>query len=468
MLTPPRRRRHRRPVLHEADVATLSAPYLAKRGSTAAPRFYFQPRTVHRAAGWKTVRLHDEHGIPIREPLAAARACQPLAALYAGWLDGQANCDPQRIDPLGRIRATDAASAKKLATTFATRHRPGTIAAIVADYRASKYFLTVKESDGRRVARPASTLRSYGQCLDILVAAWGQHHWAEISPSMAEVWIEDIQDETPAFGHAIYRVARAALNTTRKLYPSNWHPGHIARGANPFAALDIPTPKTQPNPWPRSLVAALAEAAEGKGFASMADGLLFNGWLGQRTTDLVQIPLARIDHATRPLWVSQGKTGADVILPWQMVPELLERFRRMKARRAAAGRKIEATSFLIDDATGKAFTVDRYRAMFSEVRAAFVERLAARHVAAEARWPAEYLCKHYADDPFAFDVRRAQARTLRHTAVTLLADAQVLDIGAITGHSDNTIATIVRHYRARTVERATAAFGQRLKFEGRE
>jgi hypothetical protein len=58
---------------------------------------------------------------------------------------------------------------------------------------------------------------------------------------------------------------------------------------------------------------------------------LFNSWLGQRINDMLTLPLDRFDPE-RPIWLAQSKTGAHVVLPWQMVPELQTRASSVRER----------------------------------------------------------------------------------------------------------------------------------------
>ena len=448
----------------------IPAPYLARRPAARGPdRFYFKPSERHREAGWKVVRLHDARGRPCEDALAAAAACRPLSDLYRGWLDGRPDCTPDRIDELGHLRplAAEAIAPAKAIVAGDKRYRPGTIGAIVADYLASKFFLTVKKEDGRRHPRPPATIRAYRQCLAILVKDWGDTHWAQINRALAKNWIEDLMDETPSFGHAVYRVTRAALGTAEFIYPNDWHPGHVPLHANPFQKLDIPTPKTDPMPWPVNLVRPFVECARQSGQRWLAAHILFNSWLGQRVGDMVALPLNRF-RFDRPLWIGQGKTGADVVLSWQEVPELMACARWLAEQRTAfdKDRREVATTWLIDETTGKAFTVDRIRNVYNDVRDKVCAAIAMSRIDGQPRWDADYLVKGFADDEYALDVRKLQLRALRATAVTQLANAGVQDIGAVTGHAEEGLSKILKFYRARTATRSANALIQRLTFEG--
>lgn len=60
-------------------------------------------------------------------------------------------------------------------------------------------------------------------------------------------------------------------------------------------------------------------------------------------------------------------------------------------------------------------------------------------------------------------------RTMRHTCATFLADAGVPPelIRGITGHTENEINDILKHYRARTADQAAAALQLRIDHEAK-
>jgi hypothetical protein len=228
--------------------------------------------------------------------------------------------------------------------------------------------------------------------------------------------------------------------------------------------LAVPTPESEILPWPGSLIRPYVAFCDAAGRPSMGDYVLFNSWLGQRINDMLALPVDRFD-VERPLWVAQSKTGAHVVLPWQTVPGLQARFAERQARRREL--KVTPTTFIYDDTTGKPFREDHFRHLHAELRAGFAFLLACNRSDWTARWPADFLTRHFADDPFAVDVTRLESRTLRATAVTLMADAGVEHPEAVTGHSEETVQQILsRHYRARTATQASNAFAKRLASKG--
>ncbi len=440
-------------------MAKIEADYLTWRGPATARRYYFQPRSGDRQHGWKAVRLHDKHRIPIKDELAAANACERCAAIYKRWRAGDATVSAAWIDKYGHVKdpaAVHAAAAHSSATrTSSGAFAAGTMGAIDADYRASSHFLRRKDR----------TRSGYKSCLDLAVAAWGDTRWQDISPKAAREWIELIMEESGEhYGHQVMRVVRAMLNKTRLLYDRPDHPSIVPEQMNPFRALDVKTPEGGGLPWPASLVDTWIRFCDAAGRPSVGDLVAVNSWAAQRITEFLPLPADRF-RGDNPLWVAQGKTNTDVVIPWQIVTKLKDRVAAAEQRRQE--RQVVATTFIYDDRTGQPFTERGFNEVFGELRALFCALIAMGRPDGTARWPTDYLAKCFEDDPFALDLMRLEARALRHTAVTLYADAAVSpgDISALTGHEEATVLTILKRYRKRTKQRAARAIMQRLASE---
>jgi len=463
---------------HFASMGKIEVPYFNIRpNKDGTRRFLFQPKSTDRAAGWKAVRLHDAHHVPIADEIQAAEACRKCADIYKRWREGDRSVSAAWIDAWGLVREPPPAPAskkRKHQATHAVRYfAPGTLGAVIADYKAWKPAMRVIETEGNRRGKrrkaygelEANTRRTYDACLDLLEAAWGDRPWRAISAHEARKWIMLLIDEAPYFGHYVMRVARLVLAMTRFIHPED-HPGHVPLGANPFRELAVPSPESEILPWPGSLIHPYVAFCDAAGKPGVGDYVLFNSWLGQRINDMIALPADRFS-LTRPLWVGQHKTGADVVLPWSMVPELQARHAQAVERRAA--RAVRATTFFYDDRTGRPWAPDELSRAHADLRSGFGFLLMAGRLDRTTRWPADFLAKHFEDDPFAVDFSRLELRTLRATAVTLLADKDVSlrGIAAVTGHSRNTIEQILsRHYRKRTARQAGAAFAKRLASEG--
>lgn len=434
-------------------MGSIRVPYLTRRG---ADRWFFQPRSQDRTAGWKAVRLCDAHGVPIADPIAAAEACAKCAAIYRRWREGDRSVSADWIDANGHVKEPAAElPAGRKRKTAAVHYAPGTLGAIITDYRNSKNFSRRKER----------TQAGYKSCLDLAVAAWGDTQWRRLSPKQARDWIELVMEESGlAYGHQVMRVLRAVLNKSRLLYESKTHPGIVPELENPFRKLDVRTPEGGGLPWPAGLVETFVQFCDTAGRPSIGDLVAVNCWTAQRITEFLPLPADRF-RSNNPLWVDQGKTRTDVVIPWQIIDAVSARVAAAEQRRKERG--VVATTFVYDDRTGLPFTERGFNKVFGELRALFCGLLAMDRADGTARWPTDYLAKCFDDDPFALDVTQLEARALRHTAITLYADAGVppAGISAISGHEESSILTILKRYRKRTKTRAARAITQRLNSE---
>jgi integrase len=190
--------------------------------------------------------------------------------------------------------------------------------------------------------------------------------------------------------------------------------------------------------WTPAAVAAFAAKADGKNWHSIGTAVILNAWIGQRMGDVIALPLnVYRDGSLGPF--NQSKTGACVELPIDLVPALKERLAAQLARQAEAGKKwkVTPTTLLVCESTGRAWDPHHFRHVFAAIRAECSE--------------AEGLV----------------FRTLRHSAVTWLAEAgcELPLIAGVTGHSLKTVEQIVDRHLIRTRRLAEATFKQRLQAE---
>lgn len=83
--------------------ADVKVTYLTWRGPPEARRYYFQPRSGDRGAGWRVVRLRSRDGTPVADLESALVACVPLASLYRRWRQGDRRVSPAWIDANGQV-----------------------------------------------------------------------------------------------------------------------------------------------------------------------------------------------------------------------------------------------------------------------------------------------------------------------------------------------------------------------------
>lgn len=433
------------------DMRSLQVLYLAiRRNKRAAPRWYFQPKTEHKAAGWNIVRLHDKYDRPIVDGAEAAAACNAIVKIYQAWQRGEPGNEPSRIDDKGRV--LDVAP-KERQRKGKWRHmqpvlyRPGMVGAIIADYRASDEFIKGLGEKSKI---------DYGACLDALGERFGTTYWQNISRKQAKAWIMEKHDTQPSQAHQWYRTVRAVFNKTQLIYDDADHPGYVPEGMNPFAKLDIEAPKAKLIVWPVEAVTAGVAIADEMGRPSLGDAITFMYWIGTRRQDWMRWAPSIFD--TPYLAWETIKTKEDVTIQWDMVPELKARIDQAKARVQASA--VRATTFFFDDATGLPWQEDSFFFAFNDLR----DRLTAKHPSFKTR----YAVKFYNDDPMRLPTGELTMRTLRHTCITALHDAGASreQIRAVTGHSLKTIDDVLDRYTKLTVDQSTAALTKRLAWEG--
>lgn len=437
-----------RPAMGKVD-----APYLTSRPGALRPdgsrsvRWFFQPPSRDAARGWAAVRLHDQHERPIADALEAAAACRALAEIYTKWRDGVEGYGPHMIDRLGRVVVAPKKTAKIRREEKRNRNfKAGTIGAMVHDFQNHAIWRELGDK----------TQLEYQTYLGMFVDKFGDTAWNKLAPGTVRAWLlQHGTDNGPAGAHSLYRTARAFLGQVRLCYDRVDHPGFVPENANPLAKLKMPMPKATLLAWPREAVDAFVALADEAGEPSIGDALVMMSWLGVRRQDWLEWPA---DFFERELLAfSQEKTGVPNVLPWSIVPALVERVAAAKARRPADA--VTSARFFHDRNGLPWKDADAFRDAFNGLRA----RLAEKHPSFATR----YYVGLVPGNPLAVPTARLTMRTMRHTCVTLNADTGMPSnlIGGITGHSQKEIDEILACYRARTAEQAAAALNWRIDYE---
>jgi integrase len=391
--------------------------YLTERPGPTGPRYFWQPSTVLRGQGWQLTRLPDAFA----EAVAAA---EQINARVDAWRAGTGE-GPNGQPPAGRATGKGAAAR-------APRAAPGSVDALIAAYKASRFWLGLAPK----------TQRVYAWCLDKISAWAGDAPASAITPALVEKFYQRLQvsgegerKETPAKAAAVIRVLRLLLEAGRRLEVRPGVP-YVTGNAAARPGLTVKRQR-EPRLWSAEDIAAMVAAADALGWRSVGTAILLNSWIGQRLGDVLALP--RWDVAAGALVFRQHKTGRTVSLPVHLVPALVE---RLTAEAQRPGAVQSPTHALVHDHTGKPWRPDTFGHVFAEVRT---------H-AAKAR-------------PNCGDLWFME---LRHTAVTRLHEAGVdaLGIASITGHSEAGVSAILgRHYLVRTARAAERAFCQRIEAE---
>ena len=195
---------------------------------------------------------------------------------------------------------------------------------------------------------------------------------------------------------------------------------------NPCLRLRLPTPRPRVRVATPAEIAALMKAAD-EVEPAIGDAILLALLTGQRQGDVLALPERVL--AEGRLRLEQQKTGVRVGM--KIMQALKPRLEAARARRIAHNRL--PTTFVVDPGTGRRYVPDTFRHRFAAIR----ETAAGEEPSVEDFW--------FMD--------------LRDTAITWLANAgaTVPEIAAVSGHSLNTINSILKHYLEANEAQADAA-----------
>lgn len=403
--------------------------YLVEKQGAHGPLWHWQPSTDLRRLGWKPRKLL----VNSRE--AAINAAEEMNAELDKWRIAQAE-GPGGTGPGGGRPAGARA-------TTATR---GTVRALIADYKASRFW--------RKLA--PRTQRDYGHYLDAIDRWAGDQPARGITPVAVQAFYEAMSKraegkgrhrrviETPARGAAAVRVLSALLSAAKPL-------GYVQ--ANPALQAGISVERQrEPVLWTREMLDHMVATADAMGWRSQGTAMLLNFWCGQRQGDVLNLPPWRI--ADGAIVLKQSKTRKRVVLHVQLVPELVA---RLEAERERPGTVASTRHLLIHERTGHKWHGYTFTHVFAEIRAA---------AAKGGTYPQEDgTTLTLPPMPACADLRWME---LRHTAVTMLHQAgrTALSISEVTGHTPQSVEAILdRHYLIRTSQGSEEAFKARLAKE---
>lgn len=191
-------------------------------------------------------------------------------------------------------------------------------------------------------------------------------------------------------------------------------------------------------PEPRLRCASVAEIAALMATAdalepSIGDAIVIALFTGQRRGDVLALSEEGVEGGRAKM--RQRKTAAPVSV--RALPQLLARFATIRARDRAANRV--TTTLVTDPRSGRPWNESSFSHRFAELRAAAVAGQVAGDMAAGDAAAGRAPCPSLADFRFS---------DLRDTAVTWLARAgcTIPEIASVTGHSEGSIHTILKHY----------------------
>jgi hypothetical protein len=399
--------------------AKIDVRYIvSKPGKDGATRYFWQPAKALRDLGWRAERLLNPSGKPCENELEAAAAAKILNDQLDAWRRGE-------------VAAPELAVASK----------PGSMSAVIQSYRASPRFLTKK----------TTTRRGYEQCLAVIEAWAGDMPVRAITAGLVEKFYFSMQPRIPAKANAVIRVLRIVLEHARRLdlitvNPAS-KPGLI--GTEPRLRI-----------WTLAEVDHMVATADRLGKFSLADAILIAYDSGQRESDVLH--MSKIRYQGGRLKVRQRKTGALIDVP--LTPRLQARMVQIYARHEAMNRDhrdaaielrakrghngppelvddLDLPTLVICESTLRPYKPDHFR-----------HEIAATRAVAAATMPSQI-------DAWFMD--------LRDTAVTRLAEAgcTVPEIASITGHTEESVYKILKHYLALNADMATHAIAKLVAYE---
>jgi hypothetical protein len=265
-----------------------------------------------------------------------------------------------------------------------------------------------------------ATRRDYNGKAGIWLAEFGPRDVGAIRQHHLYLWWEGlVRDRGHAMANGILAVVRLALSHAMKI---GWIEINHARKLE----LDGVPPRCVV--WSPSEIEELIAAADRLGLPSIGDAVVIALHTGQRQGDVLSLEAVQIaDGRAR---FRQAKTGSRVAVP--LTPQLAARLEAI-GRRHHGSAVVQLTRQLVLSEAGKPYSRESFGRAWRQVRAD-----AARAFPAIA-------------DKLFLD--------LRDTAVTRLALAgcTVPEIRAITGHSMQTVHSVLAHYLALDDRMATAA-----------
>lgn len=367
-------------------MATLRVRYLvAKKNRAGKTRYYWQPNNALKAHGWKIQRLSDMR----HEALAHAE-------------DINARVDAWRA---GIVREPD------------TR-QPGTIAALIHAYKNARHFKKLSPK----------TQKDYKNYLDLIEDWAGLELCLGIRPQAVQRLYEAHCDRTPAKAAYMIRVLRTLFSYAER-------EGVIPKGTNPATRPGLDYKAKKGRLWSPEDVKLFVKYADAAGHFSVGTAVMLDEWMGQRMGDVLAMTMNA--YKDGEISITQGKTGSEVWLAVDMVPDLKARLDQQIGRNR---KKKTAGIHIIQRADGQPYTSDGFNTMFTRIRDNMIVK------------------EHDAT------LKDLKFMNLRHTAVTRLAESgcTLPEIAAITGHTFKSCQEIIDRYNVRTKKMARGAFVKRL------
>lgn len=307
----------------------------------------------------------------------------------------------------------------------------GTVDYIIQKYRGAREYKGLNQR----------TRKDYDVYLRLISDWAGQEQAVTITSRAVNTLYENMAKATPTKAAYLIRVLRLLFSFAerRSITPKN---------TNPATNMRISTKTEKQSIWEPEDVALMVRKADEMGYFSMGTAIMLNEWMGQRAGDVIKMNMN--DYKSGIISIKQSKTGAHVSLPIDIVEKLRDRITIQIEKNIAL---TNATPQLIQQRDGTAFKSDWFSHLFRQIR----DELLKKGIKGEDSLSEEQRKR----------IEKLKFQTLRHTAVTRLAESgcEIPEIAAITGHSFKACQDIVDRYGTRTKKMAQNAYQKRLKQE---
>lgn len=293
------------------------------------------------------------------------------------------------------------------------KKNPRSVEALWEEYQKSPKFLK----------KAPVTQRDYASKAALIVAEFGPRHVEALAKHHLYAWWERLHT---ARGHAM---ANGTLAVFRLVLSYGVLKGWLS--VNPALKLGLEGLEPRCVVWSPSEIAHLVATADTLGELAIGDAIVLALHTGQRQGDIRALEMPQVEAGRARF--RQGKTNARVTVP--ITPALEERIAAIRRRRAGSN-VVPLGGLVVLNADGEGYSKERFGDAWRAVRAEAAKAMP------------EIASKLFLD--------------LRDTAVTrlALADCTVPEIRAITGHSMETIHSVLVHYLALDDRMATAAIAK--------
>lgn len=241
---------------------------------------------------------------------------------------------------------------------------------LIANYRLSIHFTETLS---------ASSQTSYRKLMLQIENKWGAQRVAAFDKATMAAWYQSLYREKSSY------MAKALIRQMSILFEHAETLGWRPENSNPSQRLKMKTPAPRDRLATWDEIEAVIEAADSLGYAGLVLAIHLSLFQGQRQTDVIEATrgafrlLETPDPATghtRPEWtwtLMRSKNQKFAILP--VHPEVLPLLRMALAQTGTAtAPRLDEDALILDEATGKPYSVDLFAKRWAKARALAAKR----------------------------------------------------------------------------------------------